>query len=163
MLPIICRQHLRCKLASQVQRKRIQKQTTGARHLSLCYPVNSGCLYSQHFKGSENRVADALSRCFDLTDNQLEFFVHSTLHYQVQSTFRVVQLPPSIHSWVIWLLQRIKGTTALQKVQEIKNPECGNAGLHTAESSRIIVDRRRQFSKPDKKELGAGTISETLA
>ena len=109
------------------------------RHFATLLIQANCCLYSQHFKGSENKVADALSRRFDLTDNQLEFFIHSTLHHQVPSTFRVVPLPQLISSWVIWLLQKIRETTGSQKVQEKKNQECGNGGLSTVESSKTTT------------------------
>ena len=109
------------------------------RHFATLLIQADCCLYSQHFRGSENKVADALSRRFDLTDNQLEFFIHSTLHYQVPNTFRIVPLPPSISSWVTWLLQRIKETTASQKVQETKKQERGNVGLNTVESSKTTT------------------------
>jgi hypothetical protein len=112
---------------------------TATRHFATLLIQANCCLYSQHFKGSENKVADALSRRFDLSDNQLEFFIHSTLHHQVPSTFKLAPLPQSISSWVIWLLQRIKETTASQKVQETKKQECGNAGSNTVESSKTTT------------------------
>ena len=97
------------------------------------------CLYSQHFKGSENKVADALSRRFDLTDNELENFVHSVLHYQVPSTFKLAPLPLSISSWVIWLLRKIKGTKESQKAPETKKPEFGSDGSNTAVSLKTTT------------------------
>jgi hypothetical protein len=109
------------------------------RHFATLIIQANCCLYSQHFKGSENKVADALSRRFDLTDNQLQSFIFSTLHHQVPSTFSIVPLPQSISSWVIWLLQKIKETKALQKEHEIKNPESGDAGLNTATSLRTTT------------------------
>ena len=107
---------------------------TATRHFATLLIQANCCLYSQHFKGSENKVADALSRRFDLTDNELEIFIHSTLHYQVPNTFKLVPLPQSISSWAIWLLQKIRGTKASQKAQETRKPECGNDGSNIADS-----------------------------
>ena len=107
------------------------------RHFATLLIQANCCLYSQHFRGSENKVADALSRRFDLTDNELELFIHSTLHYQVPNTFKLAHLPQSISSWVIWLLQKIKGTTASLEAPEKKKQECGKDGLSTAVSSKM--------------------------
>jgi hypothetical protein len=112
---------------------------TATRHFASLLIQADCCLYSQHFRGSENKVADALSRRFDLTDNQLEFFIHSTLHYQVPDTFRLVHLPQSISSWVIWLLQKIKGTTASRKAQETRKQEYGKDGSNIAKSLRTTM------------------------
>ena len=106
------------------------------RHFATLIIQANCCLYSQHFKGSENKVADALSRRFDLTDNQLKSFILSTLHHQVPCTFKIVPLPPSISSWVTWLLQKIKETTASQKEPRTKKHEFGNAGSNIVESSK---------------------------
>ena len=106
---------------------------TATRHFATLIMQANCCLYPQHFKGSENKVADALSRRFDLTDNQLQSFIFSTLPHQVPSTFSIVPLPPSISSWVIWLLQKIRETKASPKELKTKKHESGNAGSTTVE------------------------------
>jgi hypothetical protein len=112
---------------------------SATRHFATLLVQANCCLYSQHFRGSENKVADALSRRFDLTDSELEIFIHSTLHYQVPNTFRLAPLPQLVSSWAIWLLQKIKGATASQKAQETKKQESGNAGQNIARLLRTTT------------------------
>jgi hypothetical protein len=86
------------------------------------------CLYSQHFKGEFNEVADSLSRRHDLADKELLSFI--LLHYpeQVPDTFVIDQLPPSITSWMIWLLQKNKDHMEFSSKLKTKKRERGTDG-----------------------------------
>jgi hypothetical protein len=128
------------------------------RHFATLLIQANCCLYSQHFKGSENKVADALSRRFDLTDNQLENFIHSTLHYQVPNTFKLAPLPQLISSWVIWLLQKIKETMESRKAQETKKQGSGNDGWNTA----TLLKTKTTFTSNDSHLLFEQQCSEHL-
>jgi CTP synthase (UTP-ammonia lyase) len=95
------------------------------------------CLYRQHFRGCENKVANHLSRKFELTNKLLENLIFSKFSSQVPSTFRLIPIPQSISSWVTWLLQKVRETTESQKGQKRKRKESGDDGLNIATSSKI--------------------------
>jgi hypothetical protein len=89
------------------------------------------CLYSQHFKGAYNNVADALSRHNNLTDHALTSFILSHFPNQVPVTFVIDPLPPSITSWMTWLLQKNKEHTEFKIKQKRKRSEPGTDGKPT--------------------------------
>jgi hypothetical protein len=75
------------------------------------------CLYSQHISGTNNNVADALSRRFDLTDKALSSFICSSYTLQVPNKLKIYSLPPEISSWVTSWLQKCREITESQKIQ----------------------------------------------
>ncbi len=91
------------------------------------------CLYSQHFKGEFNEVADCLSRRHDLSDNQLLSFILSRYPEQVPATFAIDHLPPSITSWMTCLLQKNKDLTEFSNKHETKKRERGTDGNPTSD------------------------------
>jgi hypothetical protein len=92
------------------------------------------CLYSQHIKGVQNNVADALSRMHHHSPKELHRFIISSFPSQVPSSFHIDPLPHEISSWMISWLQKIKEPTELDREQKTKNTEFGIVGLNTAES-----------------------------
>ena len=83
--------------------------------------INSDCcLYSQHFRGCENKVAYHLSRNFDLTSKLLENLIFPQFSSQAPSTFRIVPIPIFLSSWVTWLLQKVKEMMESQNEQKRK-------------------------------------------
>ena len=71
---------------------------------------NNATCYSQHLSGSMNDIADALSRDFHLSDNQLiSLFEHTKPPYYPQKQMKIIQLPEEIIPWIASLAQlRIK-------------------------------------------------------
>jgi hypothetical protein len=86
------------------------------------------CLYSQHFKGEHNEVADTLSRRHDLSDSALVALIFSSYPDQIPGTFKIDLLPPSIISWMIWLLQKNKDHTESNNKQKTKKRGHGADG-----------------------------------
>ena len=75
-------------------------------HASLM--INAGIKeYSQWFEGKKNQVADALSREFELTKQNLTNTLRSSFPSQLPEHFEIVQLPIEISSWLISLLQKL--------------------------------------------------------
>ena len=71
--------------------------------------------YSQWFKGEKNQVADALSREFERTDEDLTNTLRSLYPSQVPSNFKIVPLPIEISSWLISSLQKLPVKEQLQE------------------------------------------------
>ena len=63
--------------------------------------------YSPWFPGRENNVADALSRNFDRSDDDLTQILRNTCPSQLPQHFQIVQLPNEISSWLTSLLQKL--------------------------------------------------------
>jgi hypothetical protein len=86
------------------------------------------CIYSQHIPGSSNKIADALSRKFELTDENLVSFIHVLCPNQVPPSFRIYPVHPVIDCWMTSWMQRCYETKALPKIQKKKRVECGDVG-----------------------------------
>ncbi len=110
------------------------------------------CLYSQHFKGKFNNVADALSRLHDLTDDQILSFILSNFPDQVPHTFSIVPLAPSIISWMTWLLQKSNGHTECKNKQHTKKRGHGNNGYYTLSESRMVMTPSSNNLSPSCKQ-----------
>jgi hypothetical protein len=121
---------------------------TASRKLASLLMESECCLYSQHFKGEFNNVADALSRLHDLTDNQLLSFILSNFPDQVPHTFSIVPLAPSIISWMTWLLQKNNGHTEFKNKQQTKKRGRGNDGYSTLTESRTDTIPSSSSSSP---------------
>jgi hypothetical protein len=76
---------------------------------------SNSCIYSQHIPGVSNNIADALSRRFDLPDEELTQFIHCSPNTQVQCSYKIYPVHPKIDSWMTYWLQRCKETKVLQK------------------------------------------------
>jgi len=86
------------------------------------------CIYSQHIPGSSNKIADVLSRKFELSDDSLVSFVRDLCPNQVPSSFKVFPVHPVIDCWMTSWMQRCYEMKASPKTQKIKNVECGGVG-----------------------------------
>lgn len=62
--------------------------------------VNDACDYSQHVKGSENLVADALSRDFHLSDEKLLSLLQATVPHLLPPKPQIISLNSQITSWI---------------------------------------------------------------
>jgi hypothetical protein len=89
---------------------------------------SNSCIYSQHIPGVSNNIADALSRRFDLHDEELTQLINCSPNTQVQCSYKIYPVHPEIDSWMTYWLQRCKEIKVLQKTQKIKRIECGEDG-----------------------------------
>jgi len=155
-----------------------------ARKFAKIMLYHNSCIYSQHISGVSNKIADILSRRFDLTDDQLISHVHSYLPFQVPVSFKICLVHPEIISWTTCWLQRCNGMKGSPQILKTKSAECGEGGLltrmpldspktfgsptSTQNSAPISLAfaaalRRREFSTPDPKCLVASTVQEAVA
>ena len=84
--------------------------------------------YSQWFPGQDNIIADALSRDFHLSDNQLTHLITSHFPSQIRNHFKIVPLPPRIESWICALLRQMPVREQRQEVHRPSTIEHGNVG-----------------------------------
>ena len=90
--------------------------------------TSHSCLYSQHIPGVSNGVADALSRRFDLSDEELTSFILSSHASQVHPFFKIYPVHPEAASWMTYWLRKCNETKELLRTQKIKKQECGEDG-----------------------------------
>ena len=64
-------------------------------------------LYSQWFRGTVNKVTDALSQDNDRSDKELTHVIKTFCPSQVPSHFKICQLPSKIISWLTALLLKL--------------------------------------------------------
>jgi len=95
------------------------------------------CLYSQHIAGEKNVVADYLSRHFHQPLDELTSLLLTSYPSHVPPSFSISPLPPDILSWLTLWLRKCRERTASQKIQEIKNRECGADGSITPSASTL--------------------------
>ena len=72
--------------------------------------------YSQWFEGKKNPVADALSREFERSDEELTNILRSFCPSQLPQHFKIVQLPKEIDCWLTSSLQKLPVKEQLQEV-----------------------------------------------
>ena len=77
-----------------------EKHDAVARDLALFCLRHNVSLFPQHIYGKENKVADALSRDFHLSNKNLTKILLSHLPTQVHCHFKIVQHPKDIHWWL---------------------------------------------------------------
>jgi len=92
---------------------------------------NHSCIYSQHIPGISNKIADALSCQFDLSDDELTRFVNLFPNSQVQNSNKLFPGHPEINSWMTYWLRKCNKMKGSQRIQEKKKNEYGGAGLNT--------------------------------
>ena len=91
--------------------------------------------YSQWFPGKHNNVADALSRDFHLSDDDLTTFILNNFPTQVPHSFHIVPLPSAIVSWMTSLLLTLPVKAQFREVHTPTTLGLGSAGPHTANPS----------------------------
>jgi hypothetical protein len=99
-----------------------------ARKFAKIMLASNSCLYSQHITGVSNGVADALSRKFELSDDDLTFSIFSSHASQVHPFFKIYPVHPEIVSWMTYWLRKCNETKGLLKTQKTKSHECGDDG-----------------------------------
>jgi len=99
-----------------------------ARKFAKVMLSSESCLYSQHIPVVSNGVADALSRKFELSDDDLTSVILLSYASQVHPFFRIYPVHPQIVSWMTYWLRKCSETKELLKTQETKNQEFGRDG-----------------------------------
>ena len=95
--------------------------------------------YSQWFPGKENQVADALSRDWDRTDAELTKILFSHVPSQVPTSFKIVQLPNEISSYVTSLLQRLPVQQQYSEEHKLTTLGRGSDGGDTASQQELAM------------------------
>jgi len=91
--------------------------------------------YSQWFEGKKNSVADALSRDWHLSTDELTFLLHSHFPTQMQTNFQIFPLPKEISSWLTSLLQQLPVSAQLQEHHTTTGLVPGSGGKNGANPS----------------------------
>ena len=95
------------------------------------------CLYSQHFTGWMNVVADSLSRDSHLPD---EFLAHLLFHFypsQLPASFQIYPLPPVIISFIIGILEASPGQTLAYPKRQRSTIGAGLVGVPLPKTSNL--------------------------
>jgi hypothetical protein len=95
--------------------------------------------YSQWFAGKLNNVADALSRDWHLSTDELTFLLHRHFPQQTPTHFEISPLPKEISSWLTSLLQRLPVNEGLREEHTTTNLALGDAGKNTASPSAAPI------------------------
>ena len=91
--------------------------------------------YSQWFKGKQNNVADALSREWHRSNDELTFILHSLFPNQMPVHFEISPLPKEISSWLTSLLQQLPVSEQLREEHTTAKLAPGDDGQPTASPS----------------------------
>jgi hypothetical protein len=97
--------------------------------------------FGQWLPGSDNGVADALSRQHEKTDAELTNFIVSTYPTQIPSGFQIKALRPEITSWILYWLRHARGTREWPPAPLPRATRGGSAGS----SSCTIVNSTTTF------------------
>ncbi len=87
--------------------------------------------YSQWFRGTVNKVADALSRDNDQSDKELTHIIKIFCPSQVLSHFKIRQLPSKIISWLTALLLKLPVNERYNEAHRISKIGRGDNGRST--------------------------------
>ena len=86
-----------------------------ARHHAALFIESDIKEYSQWFEGKKNQVADALSREFERSDDDLTNTLRSLFPSQLPEHFKIVPLPIEISSWLTSSLRQLPVKEQLQE------------------------------------------------
>ena len=93
--------------------------------------------YSQWFPGVQNKVADALSRDDDRSDEDLTKILKTFCTSQIPSHFKSVPLPAEISSYLISVLQKLPVKAQLQEKHTRTKIGCGPDGNNIVNPSDL--------------------------
>jgi hypothetical protein len=88
--------------------------------------------YSQWFPGKLNNVADAHSREWHCSTDELTLFLHHHFPQQTPTHFAISPLPKEISCWLISLLQHLPVNERLWEEHTTMKLDLGNVGKNTA-------------------------------
>ncbi len=123
-----------------------------ARHHAQLFMDKNIKGYSQWFPGKLNNVADALSREWHHSTDELTIFLHHHFPQQMPTHFVISPLPNKISCWLILLLQRLPVNERLREEHTMMKLNLGDVGKNTASllaaatSTRIASPSRNKSS-----------------
>jgi hypothetical protein len=109
-----------------------------------CFMTHKIREYSQWFPGTENQIADALSRDLGRTNNKLTQILFTHVPLQVPASFKIVPLPNKVVSWMTLLLQQLPENPQYKEVHTMTTLGCGKDGCLNA----IPQDSQEMSSSP---------------
>lgn len=107
--------------------------------------------YSQWFPGKENCVADALSRDFHLSDDDLTHLILNHFSSQVPHSFHIVPLPNEIVSWMTSLLLTLPVKEQYREQHTPTKIGRGDDGKHTVTQWDLPTTSTSQHSRNHNK------------
>ena len=116
--------------------------------------------FSQWLEGSENDIADSLSRDHDLSNDQLiALFTHTNPPYLPQKSMKIVKLPDEITSWIASLAQLRTKKRELKWQRTPSTLARGITGWSSANTSGQLTPIFADSWKP--KEYASRALSHT--
>jgi hypothetical protein len=106
-----------------------------ARHHAALFIESDIKEYSQWFEGKMNQVADALSREFELSDDDLTNTLRSLFPSQLPEHFIIVPLPTEISSWLTSSLRQLPVKEQLREEHTRANLDPGDVSKSTSTQS----------------------------
>ena len=127
---------------------------------------NEFSLYSEHIKGDNNNVADALSRNFNLNNTDLISFLHASYPKQMPKDFKIIEVPENIASWILSTLR--EGTSKMESKDKPpkKHKHILKNGTHSATKQESQIDfcqtskisKKRKSSVPSQQQFAGITL-----
>ena len=109
---------------------------TVAEKLATLFINADSTIYSQHFAGSLNVIADSLSRDFHIPDSELISLLKSTFPQQTPNNFKISPLPHKITSWINCLLLAMPEKAPEHQPQMPSSTGRGYAGSNSSTASK---------------------------
>ena len=132
------------------------KQQIG-RHLASIILDSNVMLYHQWLKGSQNQVADSLSRdAYYLNPNTHKKFLLATVPQQLPKNFEINPLPKEITCWLLSMLRKLPKTELWLKQQNPSELAVGNIGTLTWLASESKMSSLQDFLKSYKTQSYQG-------
>ena len=128
-----------------------------SRWIARLVKSSGSCLYSQWFPGSDNDVADCLSRDLHLSIPLLTNLLTSHANPQLPPNFKIAPLPSEIDSWLCSVLGKLPVKTARQVRPKISELAAGIGGQY---SSQTLASPTTPSSKPSKSHGAAPSSSQ---
>ena len=117
------------------------EQAVAQKLARLMLSVDSS-LYNQWMAGSENGIADALSRLFDLDDSSLISYIYQNFSVSIQ----LIPLPQEISLWMTLLLRRSQSVQNQSPPEQTRKwPQPGIFGSHILDPLTLLMTT---FSSP---------------
>jgi hypothetical protein len=103
-----------------------------ARHITNLLTDLDVIQYGQWLPGSENGVADVLSRDHDTPDAELTQLIVKSYPTQTPTGFQIRPLPPEITSWVLYWVRHTHATKESPPTPLLKATHGGDGGLSSS-------------------------------
>ena len=123
---------------------------TVARCLGWTIVSNKASLYSQQIKGTENIIADSLSRDLNISDQPLRKKINSILPPQTAASFHIKLRPREIISWILSISTSLKRSREFSK---ILRPGSLATGKDVAHYSHTYASRKNSWTESNKEKI----------